>query len=64
MDDYIAIISNECFAVYPSDPWKCQMGQYRMPFVKTPFFLVASQFDSYQLMHLTGSTPGIVVAAK
>ena len=28
-----------------------------MPFVKTPYFIVASQYDQYQLQELTQSTP-------
>lgn len=43
------ILSKDCIDAYPKDLWKCQFGQYRMPFVKTPYFLVASQYDSYQL---------------
>lgn len=44
------IVSAECEAAYPGeDKWKCQFGQYRMPFVSVPYFLIASQYDSYQL---------------
>jgi hypothetical protein len=43
------IIPSACAAMYPIDRWKCIFGQYRMPFLKTSFVLVASQFDSYQL---------------
>lgn len=44
-----AILSEECLAMYPEEQWKCQYGQFRMPFVRTPYFLVTSQYDSYQL---------------
>jgi hypothetical protein len=27
--------------------WRCLFGQYRMPFVKTPYLLVASQVCFY-----------------
>jgi hypothetical protein len=45
------IISKECGETYSleGDRWKCQFGQYRMPFVTAPYFLIASQYDSYQL---------------
>ena len=52
------ILSDECRSSYPYEPWKCQLGQYRMPFVKTSFFMVASQFDAYQLHYLTGVGSG------
>lgn len=52
------ILSDECGSAYPHEPWKCQLGQYRMPFVKTSFFMVASQFDAYQLHYLTGVGTG------
>jgi len=41
----------DCVAAHPDirDTWKCIMGQYRMPHVKTPYFVVASQYDSFQL---------------
>jgi hypothetical protein len=45
-----AILSADCIAAYPvEEQWKCQYGEYRMPFVKVPYFLVASQYDAYQL---------------
>ena len=37
---------------------RCMMGQYRMPFVQTPYLLVASQFDTYQLGQYVGSGGG------
>jgi hypothetical protein len=46
----LAILSDDCIAAYPvEEQWKCQYGEYRMPFVKVPYFLVASQYDAYQL---------------
>lgn len=55
----LRVISDDCAAAYPdtSEQWKCQFGQYRMPFVKTPYFVIASQYDSYQLEELTQSEP-------
>ena len=38
-----AIISEACAAAYPSAQYKCMFGQYRMPFLQTPYFLVQSQ---------------------
>ena len=44
------IIPADCAAEFAtSEQWKCQYGQYRMEFVRTPYFLIASQYDSYQL---------------
>ena len=53
------IISPECAANYPDvkEQWKCQFGQYRMPFVKTSYFLISSQYDSYQLQMDTQTVP-------
>jgi hypothetical protein len=54
-----AVLSDDCIAAYPdlSEQWKCQYGQYRMPFVRTPYFLVASQYDAYQLEGNTQTEP-------
>jgi len=43
----VGVLSDECMTVYALAPWKCQLGQYRMPFVKTSFFVVLdlSPFD-------------------
>lgn len=30
------------------EPWKCFMAQYVLPFIKTPFFVVNSFYDSWQ----------------
>lgn len=56
-----AILSDDCVAAYPSteDQWKCQYGQFRMPFVRTPYFIVASQYDSYQLEGNTQTEPAL-----
>lgn len=43
------IISPECANAYAGEEWKCQFGQFRMPFVKSPYFLIASQDDKYQV---------------
>lgn len=51
------IVSPECADSYPSEQWKCQFGQYRMPFVKTSYFLMSSQYDSYQLQMNTQTVP-------
>lgn len=49
-------LGEECTALYPNhqDQWKCMFGQYRLPTVQTPYFLVASQNDAYQLENLMG----------
>merc|ERR1712166_711420 len=40
-----------CAATYTgTDSWKCIFGQYRIPTITTPFFLVASLYDWYQLL--------------
>ena len=60
------IISPECAASYPdvSDLWKCQFGQYRMPFVKTSYLLITSQYDSYQLEMDTQTAPPYTKSAS
>lgn len=55
-----AVIPSDCSAVYSAaagEEWKCLYGQYRMPFVKTPYLLIASQYDSYQLSNNIGEEP-------
>ena len=49
--------SAECVASFPTEPWKCALGVYRMPFVKTPFMMVASQSDAFQLFEDLGHMP-------
>jgi hypothetical protein len=44
-----------CAEAYPGDGlWRCIFGQYRLPFITSPVFLVADQYDSYQLDHDLG----------
>lgn len=48
----------ECPRAYAGpEQWKCIMGQYRMPYIQTPYLLVASQFDSFQLEQNVGHMP-------
>lgn len=45
-------LGTDCLAVHGGSPdtaWKCIVGEYRLPFVKTPYLVVASQYDEYQL---------------
>merc|ERR1712118_215487 len=43
-------LGEDCLDQHSRDEaWKCIMGQYRLPRLKTPYFLVASQYDSYAL---------------
>eukprot|EP00455_Lapot_gusevi_P008994 TRINITY_DN1398_c0_g1_i2.p1 TRINITY_DN1398_c0_g1~~TRINITY_DN1398_c0_g1_i2.p1 ORF type:complete len:385 (-),score=74.53 TRINITY_DN1398_c0_g1_i2:74-1228(-) len=50
-------IPDDCRAFYSSQPWKCLFGQYRMPFLRTPYLVYASQFDHYQIDNNVGSAP-------
>lgn len=51
------IISKECREIYENETWKCLYGQFRIPFVKTPYLMVASQYDAYQLIFNMGTIP-------
>lgn len=42
-------LGTACAAAHATEPWKCTLGQYRMPHVKTPYMLVAAEYDQYQL---------------
>ena len=51
------VIPAECAAQYSGgDSWKCIYGQYRMPFVQTPYFINAAQMDDFQLLYDMGGT--------
>lgn len=50
-------LGSECVEAYPTEQWKCMYGQYRLPTLKTRFFLVASQADEYQLGNNVGRRP-------
>ena len=60
-----AIIPSECSEFYRAassdahaSDWKCQFGQYRMPFDSPiPYLLIASQYDAYQLSGNTQQNP-------
>ena len=55
-----ARLGDDCAAAYPAssgEQWKCLYGQYRLPFVKTPYLMSASQFDKYQLPYNEGGMP-------
>jgi Pectinacetylesterase len=45
--NYTIVISPGVYDL--SQTWKCLYGQYRMPFVRTPFLVSASQQDKFQL---------------
>jgi len=51
-------LGRRCEAAHPgSDRWKCIMGEYRMPHIRTPYLLVASQYDAFQLSENSISLP-------
>lgn len=43
------VVPAECSMMYAGEEWRCIFGQYRMPFLQTPYLIVASQYDSWQL---------------
>lgn len=51
------LLGAECAARYPGvEAWRCLFGQYRLPLVQTPYMLIQSQYDSYQLTLNLAST--------
>jgi len=54
-----SVVSADCAAAYSTGTWKCLFGQYRMPFLRTPYLLAAAQFDGWQLSHLVHDYSGI-----
>ena len=61
----VSVTDEGCSAVYNNDAapsgsanaWKCVYGQYRLPFVNTPYFVIAQQYDSFQLGEDMGHAP-------
>lgn len=51
-----AFLDDACQQKYPGEErWKCLMAAYRLPFVRTPYFLVHSQYDQFALtMNIKG----------
>jgi len=42
------IVSKDCADTYPGEEsWKCLEAAYRLPFVRTPYFLAHSQYDVF-----------------
>jgi hypothetical protein len=53
------VIPATCAAQYTgSDAWKCLWPSYRLPFVTTPYFLNAAQFDGNLLLRLLHARRG------
>eukprot|EP00051_Salpingoeca_urceolata_P013217 m.165173 g.165173 ORF g.165173 m.165173 type:complete len:394 (-) comp17734_c0_seq2:345-1526(-) len=46
-----------CKAMFPGEEWKCLFGFYRMPLLKRPFLMYASQSDAFQLAEDVGHKP-------
>ena len=49
-----ASVDERCAATYPSDTYKCLIGEYALRTLRSPAALLAFQFDSYQLELLLG----------
>eukprot|EP00658_Telonema_sp_P-2_P048181 TRINITY_DN36663_c0_g2_i1.p1 TRINITY_DN36663_c0_g2~~TRINITY_DN36663_c0_g2_i1.p1 ORF type:complete len:391 (+),score=66.92 TRINITY_DN36663_c0_g2_i1:201-1373(+) len=43
------VVGSQCGLMYKGNEWRCIFGQFRMPFVRTPYLMTASQYDSWQL---------------
>lgn len=54
-----SIVSESCRAKFSGELWKCLFGQHRMPLVRTPYLMVAAQYDSWQLSHLVHGYDGL-----
>eukprot|EP00928_Gymnodinium_smaydae_P075263 TRINITY_DN5827_c0_g1_i2.p1 TRINITY_DN5827_c0_g1~~TRINITY_DN5827_c0_g1_i2.p1 ORF type:complete len:336 (+),score=27.84 TRINITY_DN5827_c0_g1_i2:238-1245(+) len=56
----ITHLDHDCYGEMPQgERWRCIMPEYRLRYVTTPYFLVASQYDTFQLR-----TNGIAYALK
>lgn len=49
-------LGEACGEYYFSDPYRCLFGQFRLPFVETPYLLNMAQFDKFQLPYDLGSS--------
>jgi hypothetical protein len=48
-----------CAAAYPgAEGWRCLYGQYRLPYVQTPYLISFSQSDRFQLPYNEGGNGG------
>ena len=55
----------DCAAAFPADEqWRCLYGEYRLPYVRTPYVMSASQFDKFQLTYNEGCARASVGAAR
>ena len=52
-----SVIPADCAAAYSATPWLCLFGQYRMPFLKTDYFLNEAQFDDFQTNFYCETSP-------
>jgi len=42
-------VNAECEQAYPNASWKCMFPAFRLPFVRTPYFLSHSQYDKFAI---------------
>jgi hypothetical protein len=49
-----ANIPDDCRAAHAGEEWKCMLGQYRFPFIRTPYFLHHGQYDSFGVGNYLG----------
>ena len=51
----------DCAAQYQgADEWLCLWPSNRLPFIQTPYFLNAAQFDAFQIMYDTSEYPAFL----
>jgi len=48
------VLPEPCTKKYAGEEWKCAFAEFRLPFMRTPYMMIASQFDWYQLWKLMG----------
>ncbi len=54
-----ARLGDGCAAAYGAESqesWRCLFGEYRLPFLTTPYGLNAAQYDTFQLEYALGGT--------
>eukprot|EP00928_Gymnodinium_smaydae_P048347 TRINITY_DN32309_c0_g1_i1.p1 TRINITY_DN32309_c0_g1~~TRINITY_DN32309_c0_g1_i1.p1 ORF type:complete len:446 (+),score=72.95 TRINITY_DN32309_c0_g1_i1:36-1340(+) len=39
----------DCLRDNPDESWKCILAEYRLPYVRVPYIVIAAQYDSFQL---------------
>ena len=57
-------LKEECRAAFPDSPWLCFMAPHMQRFITTPFFMMQSKYDFWQMGNVRAKKHFVLISGR